>query len=202
MRIEFWVDYLCPITYLTHQNLLAALEELELETTEIYYRSFRLTEEIFEASKQNEKIMKIVYDNFPKNREFNYFDTDKAHQVAHLAKWHELGKVFNSEILKRRFELNEDISDDLVILDIASQINLNLNEVRRVLDTCCYTNQITNNKDNATRRGIDLIPHIRINVKHNFNGFYTKEELLAAIKDIIAYQPKVVTECGGEVCEY
>lgn len=202
MRIEFWVDYLCPITYLTHQNLLAALAELGLEENEIYYRSFRLSERVFEASKQNENIMNIVYDHFPLEREFNHFDTDKAHQVAHLAKWHELGKEYNTALLRKRFDQQADITKDETILEVAKEINLNLDEVQRVLDSCCYTTQINNNKENATRRGIDLIPHIRINMKHNLNGFHTKETLVNEINNIINKKPVTKTECGGEVCEY
>lgn len=201
MRLEFWIDYVCPITYLTHKNLLLALEELNLDDKDIYYRSYPLTKELFEQYNKKADVMAIMAEHFP-NQNFEFFDSEKNHQIAHLAKWHNLGKEYNDAILRRKFILGENISDDLVILDVAKEINLDLNEVKRVLETCCYRKQVNNNKANAVSRGIELIPHIRINIKNNFNGYYTKDELVKIISDIINSKPKVVTECAGEVCEY
>lgn len=201
MRIEFWVDYICPITFLTHQNLLEALKELKITDYEIYYRSYPLTSEYFKEHKKDENVMEIIKDNFP-GRDFNHLETNNTHQVAHLAKWHNLAKEFTVAVLNEKFVNNENINDVEVLNKIAREINLDLDEVKRVIESSCYNTQINNNKVNAESRGIELIPHIRINMKHHFRGFYTKERLVEAITEILTNKPKSPTECSGEICEY
>lgn len=201
MRIEFWVDYICPITFLTHQNLLEAIKELKLEDYEIHYRSYPLTKEYFEKHKNSDRVIKFVNDYFP-GEVFEHLETNNTHQVAHLAKWEGKALEFTTEILNRNFIKKEDINNPLVLKAIAKDINLDVKEVERVIETACYNNQINNNKLNAEKRGIELIPHIRINMKHHFKGFYTKDRLVEAINEIINNKPKFPTECSGEICEY
>lgn len=201
MRIEFWVDYLCPITYLTHKNLLEALDDLKLQDLDIYYRSYPIEKDLFNSLKSDESVIKIIEDHFP-NMTYDYFETDNIHQVSHLAKWQNLATEFNKEVLHRRFKMGEDINDPNVLLEIAADINLDVSETKRVIESCCYDRQINNNKVNAEGRGIKQIPHLRINMKNNFNGFLSKDELIEIIKDILNYKPKAPTECAGEVCDY
>lgn len=193
MRFEFWIDYLCPITYLTHKNLMETLDELEIKNYELYYRSYKLEE------LKKENIPQEYLDIINKfNLEIKKFDTDLVHQIAHLAKRQELGKEFSTLALDAIFVKNNDLSKAENVKKVALLAGLPEDEVDRVLTSSCYSKEIQCNKTNALNRKIDLIPHLRINMKHNFNGYYTKEQLNEKIRAICGVLSK--TERCGENC--
>lgn len=212
MRIEFWLDYMCPLSYLTHKNLVEALEELNLKDYDLLYRSFQLKEDFEEvnlmdlwfANKTDEEILKIK--NFLEDKKLNYAEwkfhnTNLAHQLAHLAKRHDLAKECNYEILKAQFEDGKNINDPNVLLEIAKNIGLNYELAKNTLETRCFSHQISSNKENAKYRGINHIPHLRINIKYNFNSYLSKEQIKTAILDIINNR-NTKTEVCGEFCDF
>lgn len=195
MRFEFWIDYLCPITYLTHKNLVEALEELNIKHLDLFYRSYKLKEEDVNLSNLTENYIKLIEDN---NLKFNHFDTNYIHQVAHLAKRRNKAIEFTNEVLNYIFKEGKTLENKDDIERIAVSVGLDKEEVLNVLNTECYTKQITCNKLNALNRNIEVIPHIRINMKHNISGYITKDELKKEIKRILNNLPK--TEYCGENC--
>lgn len=212
MRIEFWLDFLCPITYLMHKNLTEAIKELGLQKYEFYYRSFQIKEETFNenlidvffehhCNQDKEKLEEFLKVNFPKYTEMNFYDTNLAHQLAHLSKHKNLAQECNTEIFKAYFEKDLDISDKNVLLDVAKNIGLDLDETNFTLNTKCYSNQILINKENANNRGITELPHLRVNIKYNQNGYLTKNEIKDLLVNIINNKGSKVEVCG-EYCEF
>jgi len=195
MRFEFWIDYLCPITYLTHKNLVSALDELNLKNYDLFYRSYILKEDDISKVELNENYIKLIEEN---NLEFNYFDTNFIHQIAHLAKRRGKAKEFSQLALKEVFENKKLLDNKDDVLNLAVKAGLKEDESLNVLNTVCYTKQIASNKINALNRKIEVIPHIRINMKHHISGYITKDELIKEIKRIINNLPK--TEYCGENC--
>ncbi|WP_026391880.1 DsbA family oxidoreductase [Haploplasma modicum] len=202
MRIEFWVDYLCPITYLTHKNLIEAIDELKLEKYDLLYRSYKLDEPLYNQLKQIPELIKIVNENIPTYVDQGFYDTDYVHQLAHLAKWNNLAKEFNVLVFHEAYVNNNKINDVKFLEEVAKKINLDLTETRKVLDSCCYNKQISSNKENAKYKGIIQVPHLRINIKHNYNGYYSKQELKNIISHILEESKNPKTECSGEFCNY
>lgn len=212
MRIEFWLDFLCPMTYLTHRNLTEAIKELGLQNFELYYRSFQIKEADFSENLVDEfldhhcnqdkgEMIQFLEDNFPNYKEYKFYNTNLAHQLAHLAKHKNLAQECNTEIFKAYFEQGLDISKPEVLIDVANKIGLDPDEVSFTLNTKCYTNQIAINKENATNRGIFEIPHLRINIKYNNNGYFTKQEIKDLLINIID-KKGVKMEVCGELCEF
>lgn len=212
MRIEFWLDFLCPMTYLTHKNLTEAIKELGLQNYEFYYRSFQVKENNFDVNlidvflehhcnNSKEENIKFLEENFPNYQELKFYDTNLAHQLAHLAKHHKLAQEINTGIFQAYFENGLDISDPLVLEKIALEAGLNTDEVKYTLSSRCYSNKIAINKENASNRGITEIPHLRVNIKYNFNGYLTKEEIKKTLVDIIN-KKGVKFEVCGELCEF
>lgn len=197
MRIEFWIDYLCPITYLTHKNLVDAIDELNLKGYDLFYRSFQLNDDELELMKSNKDYLKVMENN---NLTIEKFNTTTIHQVAHLAKRKDLAKEFAEEILKDiHIDDNKNVNNERVF-EIAKECGMDPNEIKTVIDTQCYTKQINSNKINAKNRGINLVPHIRVNVKNNLFGYQDKETIKKFLIEILRKQPS--TEYCGEYCDY
>ncbi|MDY0276926.1 MAG: DsbA family protein [Acholeplasma sp.] len=212
MRIEFWLDYLCPVSYLTHKNLLAALKELNINNYELYYRSYQLKENCTDellvktmADYYDEKTFKktiaILDKEYPKYKELKMFDTSLAHQLAHLAKRFNLQVVYNMEVLKAYFEEGLEISDANILKQIGIKIGLEPQAIDYTLMSKCYKNQIAINKENASIKGINYIPHLRVNIKENFNQYLSKGEIKKIIVEAINHKG-IKREICGEYCEY
>lgn len=194
MRFEFWIDYLCPITYLTHKNLIETMNELNIKDYEFYYRSYQLDNE------DKERLIKANRDLIEKfDLKIKDFDTDLLHQVAHLAKRKDLATEFTTLALVEIFENNKDLSDPVLVKKVALESGLLEEDIDSVLTSKCYTKQISCNKINALGRKIDTIPHIRINMKHNFRGFLEKEQMKNAVEEIVNELCKTVT-CENGSC--
>ena len=44
MKIEFWLDYLCPKCYLQHQVLENLIKNYDIKDLELIYRSYEMVE--------------------------------------------------------------------------------------------------------------------------------------------------------------
>lgn len=197
MRIEFWIDYLCPITYLTHKNLIEAINELNLKGYDLFYRSFQLNEDEFNQLGNNETYLDLLKQN---NLTIEKFNTTTIHQVAHLAKRKDLAQQFAEEVLNDIHIKNNKKDDNQRVFEIAKNCGIDPTEIKTVIDTQCYTKQIDSNKINAKSRGIELVPHIRVNIKNNLFGYQDKESIKKFLVDILKKQPS--TEYCGEYCDY
>ena len=135
MRIEFWVDYLCPITYLTHKNLIEAIDELKLENFELLYRSFEMIEYnkkdysimdvwMLHHNQSEEEIINLLERYYPDYIKLKYVEVNKDHQLAHLAKRLDVASQTNTLLLKAFFEENLDISDNEVLTNIGQKVGI------------------------------------------------------------------------------
>lgn len=197
MRIEFWVDYLCPLTYLTHKNLIEVIKELNLINYELYYRSYQLDKDELNQLFVNEEYKEFLQN---KNLKLKKFDTTTIHQVAHLAKRRECAQTFNEQVFEQLFAKNKEELSDETVFEIAKSCGMDDSNIKTVIDTKCYTKQINSNKINAQNRNIKYIPHIRVNIKNNLVGYQTKEEIKEFLIEILRKSPK--TEYCGEYCSY
>jgi len=190
MKIEFWLDYGCPVSYQTHKNLLEAIFELNLKDVQIYYRSYML-----ECSFGDDKDT-FIKDIFEKNEDHPFFNTEPIHELAHLAKSENLAVEYNDKIFKSYYEENKNLNDINILLDIACECGLNYDEAKNAIESKYYLKKINNNKENALNKGITTIPHLRFDVKDNYNKYLTKEE----IKKILSQKIKI--EKIKEYCDY
>lgn len=210
MRIEFWVDYLCPITYISHKNLIEAIEELNLNSYEILYRSFEMINYdkkdynimdvwMLHHNQSEQEIIDLLKIYYPNYEKLKYVDVNKAHQLSHLAKRHNVATKVNTLLLNAYFEKNLDISDNDVLLEIAKEAQIDCNLVLETFKNNTYRQQISLNRENAFIRDIDRIPHIRINIRNHYNGLMSKEKIIE-ILDETKNTSTDFTYCSSGVC--
>lgn len=208
MRVEFWLDYICPISYKTHENLLKAIKELNIKDVEILYRSYRLESRMdskdlkalwmFNCDDDFLNDVDILKKEYPEYNKLQYVDTELAHQLAHLAKKCSKQVEFNTRLLNAFFNEHLDISDEEVIKQIALSIGLSELNVEETIMNRPFKEAIHQNLENAILKKIDRVPHIRINGKLNLAGYQSYEDLLVHL-----YTQKEQNEhnyCHGGVC--
>lgn len=210
MRIEFWVDYLCPITYLTHKNLIKAITEVNLNHYEILYRSFEMIDYdkknynimdvwMLHHNKNEQEIIDLLKIYYPEYEKLKYVEVNKAHQLSHLAKRHNVATKVNTLLLNAYFEKNLDISDNNVLLDIAKEVGIDAKLVLKTFENNTFRQQISLNRENAFIRDIDRIPHIRINIRNHFNGLISKERIIQILEETKNTSTDF-TYCSAGVC--
>lgn len=210
MRIEIWMDYLCPITYLTHTNLLKAIEELKLEDYEIIYRSFEMIKYkkgdysimdvwMLHHNESEDEIRRFLGHLYPEYEKLKYTDVNGAHQLSHLAKRFNVQKEINTDILKAFFEDNIDIGNIETLISIGEKHGMCRELITSTIKNNTFREPILLNRENAFIRGIDRIPHIRINIKNHYNGYISKFKF----KDILVAnteEENLNTICIGADC--
>ncbi len=210
MRIEFWVDYLCPITYISHKNLIEAIEELNLYSYEILYRSFEMINYdknkynimdvwMLHHNKDEQEIVNLLNMYYPEYQKLEYVDVNKAHQLSHLAKRHNVAREVNTLLLKAYFEEYQNISDNNVLLKIAKAVGIDKNLVLETFNNNTFREQILLNRENAFIRDIDRIPHIRINIRNHFNGLLSKGKIIEILEETKNTSTDF-TYCSAGVC--
>lgn len=210
MRIEFWVDYLCPVTYLTHKNLIKAIDEADIKSYEILYRSFEMvnyTDKKYDImdvwmlhhNQSREEIVNFLQYVYPEYEKLKLVNVNSAHQLAHLAKRYNLAKEINTKILEAYFEDNEDISNHEVLINIGTSFGIDRNIIKEVLNNDTFIEQKSLNRENAFLRGIDRIPHLRINVNNHYNGYLSTEKLITILRENKAIKNNF-TYCEAGVC--
>jgi predicted DsbA family dithiol-disulfide isomerase len=210
MKLEFWLDYLNPICYLQHRTLEAIVESKSIAELDILYRSYEMKPGfnpsqghcIFEVIKSHYKLskneMELKFNDLLKDlKPVKVFD---AHRLSHLAKKYHLGYAYHQLLLDSYYIQKLDISHHHVLIEIGVQIGLPESEIKFVLESDFYEEQVSNNRENAISKGIYELPHMRIEGKHHLSGYQSSSQILKVIEEV---QKKITVNehCIGEHCQ-
>lgn len=190
MKIEFWLDYLCPVSYQVHQNLERVLKKHFFEDLELLYRSYPLAQDnstasIIDVLANHRKIdmdeAKEICQSIRGIEHIPVVDMQPAHLLSHLAK--KKGKAFTYHCLlfKAYFEDRLDISQTDVLMHIGLMTGLKAEEIKEAFSNQQFHHAILSNKENALMKGIMQIPHMRINGGIRLQGYQTYEQLEAIL---------------------
>jgi predicted DsbA family dithiol-disulfide isomerase len=210
MKLEFWLDYLNPICYLQHRILEAVVESKSILELDILYRSYEMKPGfnpnhghcIFEVIKSHYKLskneMELKFNDLLKDlKPVKVFD---AHRLSHLAKKYHLGYPYHQLLLDSYYIQKLDISNHQVLIEIGVQIGLPESEIKYVLESDLYEEQVSNNRENAISKGIYELPHMRIEGKYHLSGYQSSSQILKVIEEV---QKKITVNehCIGEHCQ-
>lgn len=209
MKLEIWLDYLSPLCYKQHKTIERLFLNYEFKDLELLYRSYEMIpffspEEdcSFQRILSKHHVIslkeadEIISDIHPNLKPVQVID---AHRLSHLAKKENCSYKFNSNIFKAYYEDHRDISNHQVLLDIAVNSGINIEDAHQVLSSDLYLSQVQSNRENAIVKGIFELPHIRINGKHRLNGYHNEKALLDELIHASAQFSKS-EHCEGENC--
>ena len=205
MKVEMWMDFVCPYCYLGKAKFEEALKDFyDKENVEIIYKSFELNpnasklyrgtvneylsieygitmEEVLENNERltaEAKGLGLIY-NLEKIMPAN---TLYAHRLLQYSK--EIGKDAEivSAIFKAHFTDNKNISDINTLVEISKEAGLEEEVVREMLNSVKYTDIVREDEKASQDIGVDVVPFFLINKKYTVAGAQSTETIRKALE--------------------
>lgn len=209
MKLEFWLDYLCPKCYLQHQTIEYLIKHYDIHDLEIIYRSYEMV--MADEFDSNTTYVDFIaeYKHMCKDEAKTFLDKNHidislfkihdVHRMAHLAKKHKRSRVYNQLVFKAIYEDHLDLSDQATLKSISLEAGLNEKDIDEVISSNLYDSQVISNRENAQLKGIYELPFLRINGEIKLKGLQSEHDLINALNQ--SFISVGQTEfCEGENC--
>lgn len=234
MTLTIWSDFACPYCYIGETRLQRAIEELGLQndvvidfrafeldptaskevvssTPERFAQKYRLSLE--DAKEQIEQISALGRElgiDF-RYATTQYSNTRDAHRLMKLAEAkydrETVGRL-NEALFKAYFVENLVLADHKVLLDKAVGVGMDEADVKEVLDSDKYDDEVRFDEREAMMRGVRGVPYVVFNGNFAVPGAMTidsfKSALQRELKKQKAEEPKVEERahiCGPDGCQ-
>lgn len=224
MTLTIWSDYACPYCYIGETRLQRAIEELGLaDEVQIDYRAFELdptapkevvssTPERFamkyrlplEAAKQQiEQISELGHElgiDF-RYATTQYSNTRDAHRLMKLAEAkYDRATVnrLNEALFAAYFTENLVLADHKVLMDKALSAGMKEEEVKEVLDSDMYDDEVRFDEREAAMRGVRGVPYIVFNGDFAVPGAMTIDSFKSALRRELKKQEKESEDASAE----
>lgn len=193
MKIDIWSDVRCPFCYIGKRKFERALESFEhKDKIEVVWHSFQLdptlktqegvstvdylakvkgltqeqTVEMHErvASVGEEVGIKFDFDRVVVANSFN------AHRLIQFAKTRGVADAAEEALFEAHFTEGKNIDDDEVLVALASSISLSPDEVRAMLKSDLFAEEVSKDEQIARSIGIRGVPFFIFNEKYAVSG--------------------------------
>lgn len=232
ITLTIWSDFACPYCYIGEKRLEKAIEELGVKNNvQIDYRAYELNPE---ASKEvesttperfakkyrlslegaNEQIEQISTLGRELGIDFKYATTQysntrDAHRLMKLAEAkydRETVERLNELLFKAYFVENLILADHSVLLSKALEAGMKEDEVKEVLESEMYNDEVRFDEREAMMRGIRGVPYIVFNGDFAVPGALTLDGFKSAIertmKKVNESEPtERAHQCGPDGCQ-
>ena len=229
MKITYWSDYACPYCYIGEARLKKAIKDIPgLPDVEIEMKAFQLDPtagehatgdtqtrfahkygiSMLEAGQTIEHISRI---GIAEGLDFKYAatlftNTMDAHRLTKLAQSKnepELAERVIEALFKAYFSDNKELADKELLQKIGEDCGLDAAEVKDVLDSDKYKDEVILDEREASRYGIHAVPFFVVG-KYGISGAQSVEGMKAAIMKVLEEQKDVQPEqgmaCGPDGC--
>lgn len=204
MKIEIWSDVMCPFCYIGKRKFEAALEQFENKANvEVVWKSFQLNPamktdpsknitnylaEIKGWSLEQAKEMNTHVTNMAKEVGLHY-DFDKAivansfdaHRLIQLAKKHGKGDEAEEQLFKAYFTEGKNTDDHSTLIEIGISIGLNEIEVKQVLASDQFADDVRKDIIEAQQIGVRGVPFFVVDRKYGVSGAQPTEVFLETL---------------------
>lgn len=232
ITLTIWSDFACPYCYIGEKRLEKAIQELGVKNDiQIDYRAYELDPE---ASKEvvsttperfakkyrlslegaNEQIEQISALGRELGIDFRYATTQysntrDAHRLMKLAEAkydRETVERLNELLFKAYFVENLILADHSVLLSKALEAGMKEDEVKEVLESEMYNDEVRFDEREAMMRGIRGVPYIVFNGDFAVPGALTLDGFKSAIertmKKVKDSEPtERAHQCGPDGCQ-
>lgn len=198
MKVEIWSDVMCPFCYIGKRRFEQALEQFPgKDMVVIEWKSFQLDPDIKTipgksvneylaerkgwtidyARKVNDRVtgmareVGLLYD-FDKAIVANSFD---AHRLSHFAKKHGKQDAMEEHLFKAYFTEGKNTADHETLIQLASEIGLNADEVRTMLAGNDFSDDVNNDIYEAQQVGAQGVPFFVFDNKYAVSGAQPSE---------------------------
>ena len=224
MEIEIWSDIACPWCYVGKRRFEAALSEFEhADEVRVTWRSFEL-DPAAPAERGGERAARLAEKygiTVERAREMERQMTDTAageglefrldiarsgstfdaHRVVHLAGEHGLQDAMKERLLRAYFSDGELMSDPETLVRLAGEVGLDADEVRQMLASDRFADEVRSDERNAAQFGISAVPTFVVDRSLGVSGAHPPEALLRLLREGWSRRaPAPVVLAGGQAC--
>lgn len=205
MDVEIWSDINCPWCYIGKRRFESALAEFEhADDVTLTWRSFELDPNApaevpgngaamiaqkygmaIEKAQEMERNVTATaagdglrYD-LEHARIGSSFD---GHRLIHLAKRHGLQDEMKERLLRARFTEGLLLSDHDTLIELATEVGLDPDEVRELLEGDLYADAVREDEATAHALGISGVPMFVVDRSFGASGAQPPEQLLTLLR--------------------
>lgn len=229
MKITYWSDYACPYCYIGEARLKKAIADVpELEDTELEMKAFQLdpsagthaTEDtqtrfahkygisFADAGRQIESISQMgkgegLDFRYATTRFTNTMDAHRLTKLAQSKGDSGMAEKVIEALFKAYFTDNRELADTELLQQIGEQCGLDGSEVRDVLNSDRFRDEVILDEREAARYGIRAVPFFVVG-KYGIPGALSVEDMKRALRKALEEQreKKQVQgmTCGPDGC--
>lgn len=229
MKITYWSDYTCPYCYIGEARLKKAIADIpELKDVELEMKAFQLDPSAGEHAKGDtqtrfahkygismqeagQTIEHISQMGIAEGLDFKYAttlftNTMDAHRLTKLAQ-SKNDPVLSEKIIETLFAAyftdNKELADKELLQKIGENAGLDAEEIREVLSSDKYKDEVLLDEREAARYGIHAVPFFVVG-QYGISGAQSIDGMKATIIKVIEEEAEPITEqgmtCGPDGC--
>jgi predicted DsbA family dithiol-disulfide isomerase len=221
MDVEIWSDIACPWCYIGKRRFEAALSEFEhADDVHVTWRSFELDPEApreregdraeriarkYGRSVEQVKEMEqhLLAQAAGDGLEFNLGisrsgTTFDGHRMIHLAERHGLQDAMKERLLRAYFTEGKLIGDHDTLIDLAVGVGLPASEVRELLASDLYADEVRADERAALEFGINSVPTFVVDRARGVSGAQSPDLLLNLLRKSWEMRPQVAVVQEGD----
>jgi predicted DsbA family dithiol-disulfide isomerase len=205
MKVEIWSDVVCPWCHIGKRNLEAALAGFDhADEVEVVWRSFELDPSapaehegdyaerlarkygvpVDQARAMTDRMTETAAAagltfRFDLARPGNTFD---AHRVIHLAGRHGVQDRVKERLLTATFAEGEPIGHHETLVRLAGEAGLDAEQVRGVLASDAYADEVRADERRAAEYGISGVPFFVVDGRYGASGAQPPDALRALLE--------------------
>ncbi|NES23848.1 MAG: DsbA family oxidoreductase [Symploca sp. SIO3E6] len=208
LKVDVVSDVVCPWCIIGYKRLEKAMEMFEEAVTfELHWHPFELNPTMPEGGENLREHLAKKYGTTLEGSiaarkrltnlgaelgfTFNYYDdmrmynTFKAHQLLHWAKKYNKQTELQLRLFSAYFGEQKAVDDTEVLLEFATQVGLESEEARVVLDSGLYANEVKNIETQWISQGVRAVPAIILNEQHLISGAQSAAIFKAQIEELV-----------------
>lgn len=205
MKVEIWSDIMCPFCYIGKRKFELALKQFNgASDIEIEWKSFQLSPDlktqpgktihqflsehkgmsVSQAKAMNDKMaftakqVGLEY-NLDASVVANSFN---AHRFSHLAKKRGVQDQAEEKLFAAYFTEGKNMDDVLTLMELGSQVGLDKGEVKAVLESDAYAEEVRNDIAEAQQLGIRGVPFFVFDRKYAVSGAQETQVFLETLR--------------------
>lgn len=229
MKITYWSDYACPYCYIGEARLKKAIADIpELKDVEIEMKAIQMDPSAGEHAagdtqtrfahkygismqEAGETIEHISQMGIAEGLDFKYAttlftNTMDAHRLTKLAQSKndpQLVEQVIEALFKAYFTDNKELADKELLQKIGEDAGLDAEEVKEVLSSDKYKDEVLLDEREAARYGIHAVPFFVVG-QYGISGAQSVDGMKATIMKVMEESAGAVTEqgmsCGPDGC--
>ena len=220
MKVEIWSDIACPFCYIGKRHFEMALKQLPFsDSVEVEWKSFEL--DPYAQNEYEDDLYTLLANKYGQSREwainsaehmrqrgqevgltFNFDQTKstntfKAHRLIHLAKSKGLQNEAEEALFEAYFKDCMHLYKDEVLIEVGKKIGLIEEDVRKMLSSDMYKEEVRSDELESQQLGIRAVPYFVIERKYGISGAQPIEHFVQVLTKVHKDLVEIAVENDG-----